>query len=79
MARRCRLTGKQRHVANNVSHANNKSKKVQLPNLRRKRLWLESQQRFVRVRLSARALRTVTRMGLDRYLRENGLGVSDVI
>ena len=78
MARRCKLTGKRRNVANNVSHANNKSKTVQLPNLRMKRLWLESQKRFVRVKLSARALRTVTLKGLDAYLREKGLEVSDL-
>ena len=78
MARRCKLTGKGRNVANNVSHANNHSKTVQLPNLRSKRLWLESEKRFVRVRLSARALRTVTKLGLDAFLRQNGLTVADV-
>lgn len=78
MSRRCRLTGKRRNVANNVSHANNKTKTVQLPNLRSKRLWLESQKRFVRVRLSARALRTVTKVGIERYLRENGLKIADI-
>ena len=78
MSRRCQLTGKNRNVANNVSHSNIKSKTVQLPNLRTKRLWLESEKRYVRVRLCARALRTVTKKGLDRYLREAGLSVSDL-
>lgn len=78
MSRRCRLTGKSRHVANNVSHANNHSKRVQLPNLRSKRLWLESEKRYVRVRLSARALRTVTKLGLDGFMRKNGLSLSDI-
>ena len=78
MARRCRLTGKRRKVANNVSHANNKTKTVQLPNLQHKRLWLESEKRFVRVRLSTRALRTVTRKGLDRFLADEGLSLSDI-
>ncbi|MBW2733362.1 MAG: 50S ribosomal protein L28 [Deltaproteobacteria bacterium] len=78
MARRCRLTGKGRNVANNVSHAKNRNKTVQLPNLRSKRLWLESAKRFVRVRLSARALRTVTKLGLDRFMRENKLSISDI-
>lgn len=78
MARRCKLTGKGRNVANNVSHAHNKSKTVQLPNLRSKRLWLESEKRYVRVRLSARALRTVTKLGLDRFMRENKLSLSDI-
>lgn len=78
MARRCRLTGKGRKVVNNVSHSNNHTKSVQLPNLQRKRLWLESEKRFIRVRLSTRALRTVTKLGLDRFLRENNLTVADI-
>ncbi len=78
MARRCKLTGKGRNVANNVSHANNHSKTVQLPNLHHKRLWLESQQRFVRVRLSTRALRTVTKLGLDSFLQKNNMTVADI-
>jgi large subunit ribosomal protein L28 len=78
MARRCQLTQKRRNVANNVSHANNRTKTIQQPNLHSKRLWLESQKRFIRVKLSTRALRTVTRKGLDRFLREQGLSVSDL-
>ncbi|MBK8481207.1 MAG: 50S ribosomal protein L28 [Proteobacteria bacterium] len=78
MAWRCSLTGARPNVANTVSHSNIKTKSLQLPNLRNKRLWLESQQRFVRVRLSARALRTVTRQGLDRFLAEQGLRLGDV-
>jgi large subunit ribosomal protein L28 len=78
MARRCQLTGKNRNVANKVSHANNKTKTEQQPNLQSKRLWLESQKRFVRVRLSTRALRTVSRLGLDRFLAKNNLSVSDL-
>ena len=78
MARRCSLTGKRRNVANKVSHANNKTKTVQQPNLQSKRLWLESQKRFIRVRLSTRALRTVSRLGLDRFLAKNGLTLADI-
>jgi len=78
MARRCQLTGKRRNVANKVSHANNKVKTVQQPNLRTKRLWVESQKRYVRVRLSARALRTVTRTGLEPFLRANKLSLADI-
>lgn len=78
MARRCCLTGKRRNVANCVSHANNKVKTVQQPNLRTKRLWLESQGRFVKVRLSARALRTVTLKGLDRFMQDRKLKLADL-
>ena len=79
MARRCRLTGKRGNAANRVSHANNKTKRVQLPNIQTKRLWLESENRFVRVRLSARALRTVTAKGLETFLREKGMAVRDIV
>ena len=65
-------------VANNVSHAKNRTKRRQLPNLQYKRLYVEELGRFVRVRLSARALRTVTRKGLMPYLRERGLRLKDV-
>ena len=78
MSRTCKLTGKRRNVANNVSHAHNKTKKVQHPNLQNKRVWMESQQRMVRIRLSTRALRTVTKKGLECYLREQGLTLRDI-
>ena len=78
MSRTCKLTGKRRNVANNVSHAHNKTKKVQHPNLQNKRVWLESQQRLIRVRLSTRALRTVTKKGLECYLRDEGLTLRDI-
>lgn len=78
MARRCSLTGKRRNVGYNLSHAHNKTKKIQQPNLINKRIWLESQQRLVRVKLSARALRTVTKKGLDRFLRDEGLTLNDI-
>ena len=78
MSRTCALTGKKRHIANNVSHAHNKTKKIQLPNLQTKRLFLESEGRFVRVRLSARALRTVSKKGLDAFLTDSGLSVRDI-
>ncbi len=78
MARRCRLTGKRRNVANNVSHAKNRTKRRQLPNLQDKRLWVGELGRFVKVRISAAALRTVTRKGLLPYLRERGLSLKDV-
>ena len=70
---KCQLTGKRRLVGNNVSHANNKTKRVQLPNVQRKRIWVPEEGKFVRVRLSTRALRTVTRTGLYAFIRKNGL------
>jgi len=73
MARKCAFTGKRPNVANNVSHSNRKSKKRQLPNLQTRRLWWEEGGRFVRIRLSTRALRTIDKKGLDAYAREVGL------
>ncbi|MCA9564170.1 MAG: 50S ribosomal protein L28 [Myxococcales bacterium] len=78
MSKVCKLTSKRRNVGYNVSHAHNKTKKVQHPNLQSKRVWSDSQQRLVRIRMSTRALRSVTKKGLDRYLKENGLTLRDV-
>ncbi len=78
MARKCKLTGKGPMAGNNVSHANNKTKRRQLPNLQRKRLFVEELGRSVRVRLSAAALRTVGRKGLMPFLKEQGLTIKDI-
>ena len=79
MARRCKISKKGPLVGNSVSHANNKTKMRQLPNLQLKRIYLPDESRWVRVRLSVRALRTVTKKGLKAYLKSEGLTLSDVI
>ena len=76
MSRVCQLTNKRRNVANKVSHSNIKTKKRQLPNLQYKRLWLEEEQRWVRLKVSTRALRTINKKGLARYASEVGLDLS---
>jgi large subunit ribosomal protein L28 len=68
MARVCQVTGKRPMVGNNVSHANNKTKRRFLPNLQRRRLWVESENRFVSLRLSNAALRTIDKNGIDAVL-----------
>lgn len=78
MARRCRLTNKKPLVGHRVSHANNKTKMRQLPNLQVKRIYIPEEDRWVRVRLSARALRTVSKKGLLAFLRDNDLNLKDV-
>lgn len=81
MARKCKLTGKKPLVGNKVSHANNKTKMRQLPNLQRKRIFvpeLGKEGRWVRVRLTSRALRTVSKKGLMAYLRDAKLTLKDV-
>jgi len=70
MARVCRVTGKAPMVGNNVSHANNKTKRRFLPNLQRRRLWVESENRWVSLRLTNAALRTIDKNGIDAVLSE---------
>lgn len=79
MARKCKLTGKKPMVGYKVSHANNHTKMRQKPNLQLKRLFIPEENRFVRVRLSSRALRTVSKKGLLAYLKSEGLNLKDVI
>ncbi len=78
MARKCMLTGKGPKVGNRVSHAHNKTKMRQLPNLQRKRIYVTELGRYVRVRLSARALRTVSKLGLLNYLKKEGLTLKQI-
>ena len=70
MARVCVVTGKKPMVGNNVSHANNKTKRRFLPNLQRRRLWVESEGRYVSLRLSNAGLRTIDKNGIDAVLFE---------
>ena len=78
MSRKCKITGVGPMAGNNVSHANNKTRRRQLPNLQSKRIYVEELDKFVRVKLSTSALKTVTRKGLMAYLREQGLKLKDV-
>ena len=79
MSKKCVLTGKGPLSGNNVSHANNRTKRRQLPNIVKKRLYVPELDRWVRVKLSTSALRTLTKKGgLMAYLREQGLRLRDV-
>ena len=78
MARRCSFTGKSPLVANNVSHAHNKTKKVQLPNIQTKRIYVTELGRYVRIHLSTRALRTVSKLGLMAYMQKTGVKLKDI-
>lgn len=70
MARVCQVTGKGPMVGNNVSHANNKTKRRFLPNLQSRRFWVESENRWVRLRVSAKAIRTIDKNGIEAVLAE---------
>ncbi len=68
MARVCQVTGKKPMVGNNVSHANNKTKRRFLPNLQSRKFWVESENRWVRLRVSSAALRTIDKNGIDAVI-----------
>ena len=70
MSRVCQVTGKRARVGNNVSHANNKTKRRFLPNLQYRRLWVASEKRWVSLRLTTNALRTIDKKGIDAVLAE---------
>ena len=70
MARVCQVTGKKPMVGHQVSHANNKTKRRFLPNLQYHRFWVESENRWVRLRLTTAGLRTVDKIGIDAVLAD---------
>ncbi|TXI20692.1 MAG: 50S ribosomal protein L28 [Nitrosomonas sp.] len=70
MARVCQVTGKKPMSGHNVSHANNKTKRRFLPNLQRRRFWVESENRWISLRLSNAALRTIDKNGIDAVLAQ---------
>ena len=70
MARVCQVTGKAPMVGNNVSHANNRTKRRFLPNLQRRRFWVETENRWISLRLTTNALRTIDKNGIDVVLAE---------
>ena len=70
MARVCQVTGKKPMTGNNVSHANNRTKRRFMPNLQYRRFWVESENRWVRMRLTNAALRTIDKVGIDVVLAD---------
>lgn len=70
MARVCQVTGKRPSAGNNVSHANNKTRRRWLPNLQSHRFWLPSEKRFVRLRVSSHGLRIIDKRGIEAVIGE---------
>lgn len=68
MSRVCQVTGKRPMTGNNVSHANNKTKRRFLPNLQYRRFWVEEENRFVRLRISMKAMRIIDKLGIKAVL-----------
>ena len=78
MARVCKITGKRPLVGNNVSKSNRKTKRRQLPNLQSKRIFVPELGKFVQLKVSITALKTIDRLGLMPYLKKQGLKLSDI-
>lgn len=68
MSRVCQVTGKRPMTGNNVSHANNKTRRRFLPNLHTQRFWVESENRFVKLCVSHQGLRTIHKFGIEKVL-----------
>lgn len=68
MAKVCQVTGKRPQSGNNVSHAHNKTRRRFLPNLQYKRFWLESEKRYVRLRISHKGMRIIDKFGIDKVV-----------
>ena len=78
MSRVCQITGKRPITGNTVSHANNRKRRRFLPNLHTQRFWMETEKRFVRLRISTRGLRTIEKNGIEAVvakLRAQGLKI----
>lgn len=78
MSRVCMVTGKKPVTGNNVSHANNRTRRRFSPNIHTHRFWVESEKRFVKLRLSTKGMRIIDKVGIDAVLvdiRNNGIRV----
>jgi len=78
MSKVCQVTGKRPVAGNNVSHAKNRTRRRFLPNLHSHRFWVESENRFVKLRVSAKGMRIIDKKGIDSVLatiRRNGIKV----
>ncbi len=69
MSKVCQVTGKKPMSGNNVSHANNRTRRRFLPNLHTHRFWVESENRWVKLRISSKGMRMVDKLGIDEVLK----------
>ncbi|MDF2866679.1 MAG: rpmB [Gammaproteobacteria bacterium] len=70
MSRVCQVTGKRPMTGNNVSHANNKTRRRFLPNLQKRRFWVASESRFVTLKVTTKAMRIIDKVGIDEVLAD---------
>ncbi|KAK2146787.1 hypothetical protein LSH36_583g01046 [Paralvinella palmiformis] len=76
--RQCVLTGKRASFGKNVSHAHNKTSKKQSTNIQKKRIYIPEKNKFVRIKVSAHAIRTIEKIGLLLFLKKKGLRLQDI-
>ena len=70
MSRVCQVTGKRPLSGNNVSHAHNKTRRRFLPNLQSQKFWVESENKWIRLRVSTKGLRIIDKIGIDAVLKD---------
>lgn len=70
MSRVCQVTGKRPLSGNNVSHAHNKTRRRFLPNLHARRFWVDSENRWIKLRVSSKGLRIIDKLGIDQVLTD---------
>ena len=70
MSKKCQVTGKTPQTGNNVSHANNRTKRKFFPNLHTHKFWVESENRFVSLKISAKGMRIIDKKGISQVLKE---------
>ncbi|MEX2488184.1 MAG: 50S ribosomal protein L28 [Pseudomonadales bacterium] len=70
MSRVCQITGKKPQSGNNVSHAHNKTRRRFLPNIHDHRFWLESENRFIKLRVSAKGMRIIDKRGIEEVVND---------
>jgi len=70
MARVCQITGKKAEVGNNVSHANNRTKRKFYPNLQKKRFYIPEEDRWITLKVSTTAIRTINKNGITAVLKK---------
>ena len=79
MSKICEISGKRVMFGNNVSKANNKTKRRQYPNLQSKRVFIPETGRTVKLKLSTKAIKTLDKVGLQSFLNKNNLKLSDIM
>ena len=75
---KCQLTGKKRLVGMNVSHAHNRNKTVQQPNVQKKRYFMPEEGRWITLKVSTRAMRSIDRLGLEAFARKQGIDLNKI-